>query len=95
MMPRVYKKCPHCGVNFLRQYRSHWRWAYNKEAHEVQRMYLMDDQWSPKLTEKRFAIHVEECLAKRLQREYGSDQPLRTRPWEVNVAKSRTSNPND
>lgn len=95
MMPRVYKKCPHCGVNFLRQHRSRWQWKWSFHEQSVTRQYTLDREWAPKLTERRYQLHVQECLEKRLEIEYGSSKPLRERPWEQFPVNSRTTTRKD
>lgn len=90
MKPRKYKRCPHCNEWFLRQHRARWQWKWSFHDQSVTRQYCLDTEWSPSLTRQRYDQHVEECLSKRLEIEYGSSNPLRERPWEQIPANSRT-----
>ncbi len=94
-MPRNFKLCPHCGEMFLRQHHSRWQWRWCRDSQSMQRQYCQDRKWSPTLTQRRYDHHVEECLTAKVLREYGSENPLRQRPWQTNLHDSRTTVRND
>lgn len=64
-------KCPHCEEVFLVQH--HIRWAWCSHVREVvPKPGAIDERYTARLINQ----HIEWCLDNRLEREYGSLDPL-------------------
>lgn len=70
-MPRSRGKCPHCGDTFLTVHKPKWAWC--SRAREV---IAKEGEIDERLTKRFIQAHIESCLDKRLEREYGSSAPL-------------------